>query len=63
MTKYTSDEVLDKLIRAGLGDVEREKISREEYRRAMAGEVVRRPRPRHGSARKANDEPSLPVAG
>ena len=41
MTTYTSDEVLDKLIAAGLGDVERRQITPEQFKRAMAGEVVK----------------------
>jgi hypothetical protein len=41
---YTRNEVLDKLIAAGLGDVEQHHITQDEYRRAMAGEVVIAPR-------------------
>ncbi len=42
--EYTRDEVLDKLIAAGLGDTDQHLITQDEYRRAMAGEVVIAPR-------------------
>ena len=41
MTTYTRDDVLDKLIAAGLGDIEQHRITRDQYKRAMAGEVVK----------------------
>lgn len=41
---YTREEVLDKLIAAGLGDTEQHHITQDEYRRAMAGEIVIAPR-------------------
>ena len=46
MTTYTCDEVLDKLIAAGLGDIEQHRITPDQYKRAMAGEVVIPQRPR-----------------
>ena len=46
MTTYTRDEVLDKLIAAGLGDIEQHRITPDQYKRAMAGEVVIPQRPR-----------------
>jgi hypothetical protein len=39
--KYTPDAELDALIRAGLGDVERSRITPEQHARAMRGEIVR----------------------
>ena len=39
---YTSDAVLDKLIAAGLGNVEQHRITPAEFRGAMTGEMVRR---------------------
>ena len=43
---YTRDEVLDKLIAAGLGGIEQHRITPDQYERAMAGEVVIPPRNR-----------------
>ena len=44
MTDYTPTDVLDKLIAAGLGDVRRDRITPDEWVRAMAGEIVRQPK-------------------
>src|SRR4051812_22380006 len=41
VSPYTDDAVLDALIAAGLGDVEREFITPSQYEAAMRGEVVR----------------------
>jgi uncharacterized C2H2 Zn-finger protein len=48
---YSPAEELEKLIAAGLGDVERSRITPDQYARAMRGEVVRErivPRSRTG---------------
>jgi hypothetical protein len=43
---YTRDDVLDKLIAAGLGDIEQPQITPDQFERAMAGEIVIPQRPR-----------------
>lgn len=56
MTAYTPTEVLDALIRAGLGDIEQHLITPAEMERALSGEVVRVPRARTGICPRCQEE-------